>query len=329
MKQHEHPLSWNAIFRVIAAGIILTLVWKLQSQLTIIFVSLMLASAMYPIVKWLSKRMPVVMASVLVIGILFLPVIMIAVNVIPSLVQQFPEIARAVNTALKSAVWIPDSVKNIDLTQYSSNAGSYLLQSTSVITSILTTFITIVFLTLYFLIDSKKLLKLILWMIPDDQEEKTIKFAEKLADINGQYIRGNLFISFICGICIYVGLRLLSVPYAGSLALFAAVADLLPLVGAYLGAAPAIILGFSISPSVGILVSILFLVYQQFENTVISPNVYNKTLDLSPALSFIAVIFGASLFGMVGAFASLPLAASIPTILEYFRDKNKHKSGEV
>jgi predicted PurR-regulated permease PerM len=96
--------------------------------------------------------------------------------------------------------------------------------------------------------------------------------------------------------------------------------DLLPLIGSIIGLVPAAIIAFSISPITGILVVVLFLVYQQFENNILAPNVYNKVLSLSPTLSFVAVIIGSSLLGIVGAFIALPVAASIPTILKFMTD---------
>src|SRR4029079_6425397 len=131
------------------------------------------------------------------------------------------------------------------------------------------------------------------------------------------YIRGNLLISLICGLIISTGLLIIGIPYAIVLGIFAGIVDLLPLIGAVIGMTPAVILAFSISPTTGILVLTLFLLYQQFENNVLAPTIYNKVLALSPTLSFLAVIIGGSLFGIIGAFIALPIAASLPTIISF------------
>jgi len=89
------------------------------------------------------------------------------------------------------------------------------------------------------------------------------------------------------------------------------------LIGALIGTVPAVILAFSISPITGVLVLALFMIYQQFENNVLAPNIYNKVLAISPTLSFLAVLVGGSLFGIIGAFISLPIAASIPTVISF------------
>ena len=321
MDSVEHTLSWRSIFRVILAACVIYLVINLFKIILLILISMMLASALYPLVVQLRKFLPLTVAAILAIVILFLPVVFLALTIIPTLVSQFPEILKALNSAVDNSTLLPPALRNVDFSSYAQNVGSYLLKSTSVITGVITTFFTIVFLTLYFMIDSNRLHKVFLSFAPDEYEGKLQKLIEELARINGQYIRGNFIISIICGIIIYLGLLALDVPYASSLAVFAAVVDMLPLVGAFIGVIPAAIMGFSVSPQVGIFVLILFAAYQQFENNIISPNVYNKALDISPALSFIAVIIGATLFGILGAFIALPIAASIPTIVRYISFK--------
>jgi len=316
----EHTISWKTLIRVAISALVLYLCLKLVSVILVIIISAMLASAFSPLVAKLQRFVPTPIAAILVILILLSPIVIIAFNIIPNLIQQFPAIVKTVDSILQKTTVLPPLVRNVDLGQYTSNLGSYLLRSTSIITNFLTTFITVVFLTLYFLIDSKKLLKLLYDFTPNGYEEKAKDFVFAIAKINGQYIRGNLAISAICGTIIFIGLTLLKVPFAGPLALFAAATDLLPLVGAFLGAAPAVIIAFSISPTVGIATIALFLIYQQVENNLLAPNIYTQALDLYPALSFISVIVGSALFGMFGAFIALPIAASIPTIVRFLKE---------
>jgi predicted PurR-regulated permease PerM len=136
-----------------------------------------------------------------------------------------------------------------------------------------------------------------------------------------------LIISGITFLVIYIGLLVLRIPFALPLALFAGILDLLPLVGSTLGAIPALLVAFSLSPIQGFLVLVLHLAYQQVENAYISPAIYNKALNLFPALGFLAVLVGASLFGILGAFLALPVAASIPVIVNYHENyKQRHQT---
>jgi len=154
------------------------------------------------------------------------------------------------------------------------------------------------------------------------------KISSDLALISGQYIRGNLLISVICASVVFIGLFLLGIPYALPLAILAGVLDLLPLIGSTIAAIPAIILGFTISPLIGFLTIVLYAGYQEIENDILAPVIYNKVLNLLPFLSFIAVIIGSVLFGVAGAFLALPIAAGIPTIIKSL-EKNVDKMAKA
>lgn len=315
----EHPLSWKALLRVVVVVLSLYLIWNLYNVVVILFLSLVLASAMTPIVKILDRKLPLSLSAVLVVLLLLLPIIIVVVGLVPGFQTEVPNLIKTLNNALKNSA-LPESIKEIDLMQYSENVWQYLLKSTSTITSFITTFLTIIFLTVYILIDGERLYKMVTDTIPSKHRRKWHAVVTQLAIINGNYLRGNLLISLICSITISVGLLLLDVPYAIPLGIFAGIVDLLPLIGAIIGLIPAVILGFTISPLTGILVLALFLLYQQFENNILAPNIYNKVLSLSPTLSFVAVIIGSALLGIVGAFIALPVAASIPTIFKFMSD---------
>lgn len=324
----EHPLSWEALLRVIVVIFSAFLLWRLQDVVIIILMSLILASAVQPLVKKLSQKLPLTLSASLIIFMLFLPLAIVLIGLVPGFYKEVPNILRTIDTTLQSP-YFPDAVRTIDLEQYSQDIGNYLIRSTSTITNSIASFFTIIFLTLYFLIDGEQLYKMVIELFPTKYKRRLKKLITHLNTINGNYIRGNITISLICAFLISIGLLILKVPYAISLGVFAGIVDLLPLVGAVIGLIPAAILGFSISPLTGLLVIVLFLVYQQFENNIVAPNIYNKVLDLSPTLSFIAVIIGSTLLGIIGAFIALPFAASLTTVLKFMYDVQQENAKEL
>ena len=175
----------------------------------------------------------------------------------------------------------------------------------------------IITLVFYFILDHKRLLLLFLELFPKKERATLTEMLLELREVNGNYVRGNILISFILVMVITSIMMLLGIPYAIPLGLFAGVLDLLPIAGSIIGALPAILIGFSITPTKGLALLIIFLLYQQLENSIISPMVYKKTLNISSVLSFLSVIIGASLFGVIGAFIALPIAASIPVVIKY------------
>jgi len=314
---NDFTISWKSIFRILLVLVSIFLVWHLSDILMMVLLSVMLAAALYPFVASLNKKLPYTMSAIIVTIVVFLPFVFTFFILLTTFFAQLPSLLATLTAVIRDSTFTPDLFRQIDFTQYAQNAGTYLLNSTSYITGVFTSFLTVIFLNIYILIDFKNIRPSLYGLIADDRKESIEKLMRKIVDINGHYIRGNLLISLICGSIITIGLFILGVPYALVLGTFAGITDLLPLIGALIGTVPAVILAFSISPITGVLVLALFMIYQQFENNVLAPNIYNKVLAISPTLSFLAVLVGGSLFGIIGAFISLPIAASIPTVISF------------
>jgi predicted PurR-regulated permease PerM len=130
------------------------------------------------------------------------------------------------------------------------------------------------------------------------------------------YVSGNLLISVICGLLTYVVLRLTGVPFAALIALFVAIADLIPLIGASLGAVVASIAGFVHSIPTGIILVVFFILYQQLENHLLQPIIFSRTVKLSPLTVLIAILIAADLAGILGALLAIPIAGMIQAIVQ-------------
>jgi predicted PurR-regulated permease PerM len=130
------------------------------------------------------------------------------------------------------------------------------------------------------------------------------------------YVSGNLLISVICGGLTYLVLRLTGVPFAALIALFVAIADLIPLVGATLGAIVACFAGFVHSIPAGIILVVFFVVYQQLENHLLQPMIFSRTVRLNPLTVLIAILIAAELAGILGALLAIPIAGMIQAIVQ-------------
>jgi predicted PurR-regulated permease PerM len=130
------------------------------------------------------------------------------------------------------------------------------------------------------------------------------------------YVSGNLLISVICGGLTYLMLRLTGVPFAALIALFVAIADLIPLVGATLGAIVACFAGFVHSIPAGIILVVFFIVYQQLENHLLQPMIFSRTVRLNPLTVLIAILIAAQLAGILGALLAIPIAGMIQAIVQ-------------
>ena len=325
-KGSEHPLSFRALGRIVIVGIIVLLAWKAQSILVSILIALILATAVYPLVQRLNKRMPMLLSTIIVFFLLIIPFVLLIVFVVPDFIQQVPDMVVTIRESIAHFSFVPNSVRTFDLFAYISQHTSNIVDSTTTVALSIFSVVTVFFLTFYFVLDHERFLKLFLEIFPEDEQGKIKRLLLELAQVNGKYIRGNLIISCICAAVLFIALVVLGIPYALPLAIFAGILDLLPLIGSTLGSLPALIIAFAISPVKGCIVLGVHLLYQQSENTIISPLIYNKALSLSPALSFLSVVIGAGLFGILGAFLALPVAASIPPLLRFARDYSERSS---
>lgn len=314
----------KTIITLLIVGVIGFLIWKLSAIIILIIVAAILAATLSPAVKWLEDSLSKKIAAALVLVVLFLPFVLVLVLIVPVFLNQIDNIAAAISGLINNFPFLPKVFQNLDITQYTKEAGQYLWASTAAFTNFIAQLVILIFMTYYLLIDSASLHNFLLVLIPKKHRKQADKALMELTKISGQYIRGNLFISVICTVTVFIGLVILQVPGAAALAIFAGILDLLPLIGATVGAVPAIILGFAVSPLTGILVLILFIIYQQIENDILIPRVYHRALKLIPFLSFITVIIGAMLFGVAGAFLALPIAASLPTIIHYLGELKRN-----
>ncbi len=329
MEKHEHTFSWEALTRIIIMSVAVILAWKALDVFPTILIAAVLATSFYPVIRRVQRKthIPLIVCIFLVLIVPLIPFVFLLFIFIPRIVVEIPILLTSLNVILGRSLALPDFLRNFNIIEYIQSHLDYATATVN-ITLVIFSIITTIFLTFFLMYDFERLSELFLHMMPVRERGKIKELLREVAVVTGKYIRGNIVISVICGVVIYVGLSLLSVPFALPLAVFASVLDLLPLVGQTIGAVPAVIIGFGVSPLTGVLVIVLHLLYQQAENAIISPVIYNKALNLIPSISFLSVLIGASLFGILGAFLSLPVAASIPAIVQYQKNY-KARHGEV
>ena len=119
-------------------------------------------------------------------------------------------------------------------------------------------------------------------------------------------------------------LSLLGIPYALVLAIFAGLMEIVPYVGPIISAIPGIILGFTISPLTGFLTIFMYILVQQFENHVITPQIMKKAVGLNPIAVILAIFVGAKLAGILGAILAIPVATAVSIFVsDIFKDKER------
>lgn len=134
----------------------------------------------------------------------------------------------------------------------------------------------------------------------------------------GGYLRGQILITIILGILIWIGLTLAGVPLALAISFLAAVFNLVPYLGPVVGTLPAVLLGLTVSPLTALLALIVFIVANQIEAHLLSPLILGRSTDIHPVTVLISILIGIGFLGILGAFIAVPIAALIKVVLEEY-----------
>lgn len=187
------------------------------------------------------------------------------------------------------------------------------------------TFVTITLITVLLLSQASNLGAAALELVPYRRRDSVRRASVDAARAVSGYMVGNLLISLVAGTTAFVLLLALGVPNSLVLALLVAFADLIPLVGATLGAAVCVLAAFVHEPRAGVIAVVFFVVYQQIENYVIYPAVMARTVKVNPLVVLLSVLVGVELFGIVGALLAVPVSGALQVAVRATRREIDHE----
>jgi predicted PurR-regulated permease PerM len=175
--------------------------------------------------------------------------------------------------------------------------------------------ITVLTLTLYFMSSLPAMKAAAYRVVPRSRRERVAFLADDILERIGGYVAGALSIALCAGVASFLVLLVTGVPYPVALALVVAVTDLVPLIGATLGAVVVSSVAFVHDVKVGFVVAAFYLVYQQVENYVLYPRIMKRSVDVSPVATIVAVLLGGALMGVLGALLAIPVAAAVQLVM--------------
>jgi predicted PurR-regulated permease PerM len=186
-------------------------------------------------------------------------------------------------------------------------------------------FVTITLLTFLFISQSAAIGRTLQNIIPYRRRAAAQRIATDAAGAVSGYVIGNLIISLIAGVAAFVFLIALGVPSPVVLALFVAVADLIPLVGATVGAAVCVIASYLHSPTAGLISVIFFVIYQQIENGALYPWIMARKVNVNPLGILLSVLVAVEVFGILGALLAVPVSGALQVIVIAVRQEHQRE----
>jgi len=296
----------------------------------LLVVALVFAGTFNPLVEWMERRgLKRIHALTLLFVALLLVTLLLIFLTVPPLIEQLAQIVRDAPRLREQLIVLLQqrdftaplarAVQNAGLEQTFTRIEGALVGYAPRAVTALGWAVTTLFLSFYLLADSKRMQGMLYAIVPRDYHMRLARILQNLEVIVGGYMRGQLVTSAAIGAFTFLLLVILGVPNALALALFAAVADVIPFIGGFLAAAPAVLAALSQGLPVAVLVAVAFFVYQEFENRVLIPRVYEHTLRLAPTTVILALLAGGLLLGVIGALLALPIAAGLQMMLAELR----------
>lgn len=318
----------RATLTVVAVLALLAAAWSVRNILMLVLVATVLAVGLDPQVRWLQRRRVSRAWAVTIIGLLGIGFLaLFAWLVIPQAVRQAQELARDFPGYLDRLRTSTGTLGTLEakyhlsqrLQQASSQLPDFAIGKIPSITagagSVIANTLTVAVLTIYFLLGLERGHSVGQRIVAGEHADRNSRILDESLERIGGYVSGNIFISIIAGTLAFLVLEILNVPFAAALAVWVAIADLIPGVGAMLGAVVCVIVALFSSVGDGIAVAVYFIVYQRVENYLILPRVMTKAIDLSAPAVIITLLVGSSLAGLAGALIALPIAAALKVIV--------------
>jgi predicted PurR-regulated permease PerM len=333
-----------------AVSAVLAAMWSVFNIVVLVLMAAVLAIGLDPAVRRLERlgRTRGRAVTLIFLGVIAL-VILFAWLVIPPLVRQVGELADDIPGYVQDLAERDDAIGRYfreqdfaerlqgfvaDLPSRISESFGTIVGVAGRVTSAIFNIVTVAILAIYFLLSLPRMRQTAAVAFAPSTRERAETVMDLAISRIGGYVAGILTTASIAGVSALVFFGILNLvgldmPFAFPLAIWAALMGLIPAVGAYIGATPAVIVAFFSALPTGVLVLVYFIVYQQVENYAIQPRIMKNAVNLSPAAVIVSTLVFGSLGGFAGALLALPAAATIKVIIVEVFLRGRVAEGDV
>jgi predicted PurR-regulated permease PerM len=327
-RRHPFFVGLSGAFGVAVAYTVFRGIADITSVLVIVGLALFIAIGLNPIIDFLTARSMSRGTAVVIVTLGFVAIVgAFVVVAIPPITHEFHVLVtnypRNKSDLVAGRGWAGRLAVRFHLTGYLTGRSTLklpvaggLLGAGRVLLSVGVATVSVVALTVYFLIALPGVKALWLSLIARTRRERVALLTDEVFDRVGGFMLGNLLTSVISAVGTYVWLVIFGVPYALLLALVVAVFDLIPMVGSTIAGVVVSLVALTKGLPVGIATAAFYITYRFLEDYLLNPRVMKHTVKVSPGLTIIATLIGGSLLGIIGALVAIPIAATIHLLLE-------------
>lgn len=330
--------STKIIFKVIFVLLALALLWAIRDIALLFLLAVILASALEPMAEYLNQKLRIPRAvSVLAVYIFVLGfAALIIYLLVPPAVEQFKIVSQNLPeyTAQFEQRFGLSFLKSLNASEifsgfFAQNGDGGVFAKTFGVFNGLFSLVTVLVISFYLVAEEKGMKNFISTLIPAGHQDFIMGLVGKIQKKMGLWILGQLILSFAIFALTFIGLTILGVKYALFLALLAGLLEIVPYIGPFVSAIPAIFFAVLQSPPLGLAVVILYLIIQKTEGYVLVPKVMEKTVGTSPLVVLLALLIGFKLAGIMGLLIAVPLASAITVVVNEFSTQKQPSPTEV
>ena len=321
---------------LIAVGVVIlgTIVSRLWVVLLPLLLAIVVATVLWPPVGWLRRKgLPPAPAALVVVLSALLVLAGAIIVVVPPLVGQVDDIATSASDGLaRVQEWLTGPPLNLSESQINSGVQSItdrlqssatsiaagIITGVSAVTSALVTVVVVLFLVFFFLKDGPRFLPWLRRSVGARAGVHIEAVLQRAWDTVGSFVRSQAAVGLIDGILIGAGLLIVGVPLAIPLAVLTFLGGFVPIIGAFVAGALAVLIALvSLGVTQALIVLAIVIGVQQIEGNILQPILQGNTLNLHQAVILLGVTAGGSLYGIAGAFFAVPVVAVLAEILRY------------
>ncbi|HKU69093.1 MAG TPA: AI-2E family transporter [Candidatus Baltobacteraceae bacterium] len=334
--------SWKILLSIVLIGLIFDYIIQFVERIGVIFLiiigAIFFAYLVYPIVKLLNRKLPLILSILVVYAVIAGLVFLGLMYLIPAvggeattLVHEWPRIQAKIVAWVQSPnnpmfAHAPPGVRNAvaqaprTIVAWIQTHGAATIGNAFMVligtVAFIGACIAIPVLGGYLLYDSETIKRFFMGFIPPKRRDSTLTLLGELERVIGGFIRGQLLVGLSVGILIAIGLTLVGEPYAILIGAIAGALDLIPYIGPVIAAIPAFTIAFIAGGfPLAVKVAIVFVLANQAEGHIIAPNIVSRTIQLSPSAVVVAILIGGDLYGVIGMFIAVPVAGIIRVLL--------------
>ena len=300
--------------------------WEVKDILVAVFIAYVLMASLYPAAKYLmARKVPKIIAITVPYLLVLAFVVLLILPLLPFFVSQIQALFENLPLYVKQS----SEVLGIDINLTRINSylnGSFtgLTQNAFAVTGKIFggvfSIITILIVSFYLLVYHDKLDRFAIAFFPRNLEPAVARVIAQIEEKLGAWLRGQVFLSFAVGGITWLTLTVLGIPFALPLALLAGILEIVPTMGPIIAAIPAVIVAFSISPTLAGITVLAYIGIQLAENNLLVPKIMQKAVGLNPIIVITTILIGAKTMGVLGALLAVPFLSVVIIIYKAMRN---------